>query len=808
MLGSPAARVRAPSVLVVVLVAALAPVLPASSQDRGYERAAPAAPMAAQLPPGYVDEVLLGGLETPTAFRFAPDGRLLIAEKSGVIKVYDSVDDPAPTVSTGLHVNVHNYADRGLLGMALDPDFPASPYVYVLYAYDHQPGTPAGQVPRWGNGRDLSDPCPPPSPGAKPECAIDGRLSRLTVAADGTVGEEKPLIDDGWCFQYSSHGTGTVEFGPDGYLYASAGEGASFEVLDAGVSGSCNDPAGEGGSLRSQDLRTSGDPLGLDGTVIRVDKTTGAGAPGNPLAGSADPNARRIVAQGLRNPFRFTVRRAADGTIEVYVLDVGWRSAEEVDRFRLGAAQPANFGWPCYEGPERNAAWDAADVGICEGLYAEGPGAVQAPFFHYLHGQPIFPGDTCTRSSGSAASALTFLPEDSPYPGPLDGALLVGDYARNCLWSHPALAGGDPDDGSPTPFAQGVGTPVMLQSGPGGEIHYLEIFDEASGVGRLHRIRYNQAPEALVEADRTYGPAPLTVRLDGSRSTDSTDSSGSLGYAWDLDADGAFDDSDQPRPTWTYTDGTANVPVRLRVTDSAGASDTADLELQPGNEPPVPVISTPAGMSVRPGDVVGFAGAATDGQQGTLPPESLAWSLTTRHCPQDGCHTHPEGEWTGTSGQFVVAEHERPSHLLLTLRATDERGLSCTASVRLDFAPAAPEPAPAPPPECVARPTPTPDPSPPTPTPDPPVTTPDSTRIVFRSLPRGIRMIVDGRRLRTGAGRRFEVGTRLVVVAPRRQRVRGQRWVFDGWRGHQRRRWVITVPERARTYQVRYRRGR
>ena len=72
-----------------------------------------------------------------------------------------------------------------------------------------------------------------------------------------------------------------------------------------------------------------GDPVSLDGTIIRVDPATGAGLPDNPLAGSADPNARRIIAYGLRNPFRFTFR---PGTHELWVGDVGWSTWEEINR--------------------------------------------------------------------------------------------------------------------------------------------------------------------------------------------------------------------------------------------------------------------------------------------------------------------------------------------------------------------------------------------------------------------------------------------------------------------------------------------
>src|SRR5215207_7282895 len=103
---------------------------------------APAA-RAATLPTGFQESVVFSGLTNPTAVRFAADGRVFVAEKRGVVKVFDSLTDPTPDVFADLNVNVHNFWDRGLLGMALDPDFPAQPYVYVIYTYDHVLGSSA-----------------------------------------------------------------------------------------------------------------------------------------------------------------------------------------------------------------------------------------------------------------------------------------------------------------------------------------------------------------------------------------------------------------------------------------------------------------------------------------------------------------------------------------------------------------------------------------------------------------------------------------------------------------------------------------
>lgn len=90
------------------------------------------------LPPGFQDEVVFSGLEQPTNFRFAPDGRVFVAEKPGRILVYDSLSDTTPEVFADLRGDVYDNGDRGLLGLALDPEFDEGrPYVYALYTWDH-----------------------------------------------------------------------------------------------------------------------------------------------------------------------------------------------------------------------------------------------------------------------------------------------------------------------------------------------------------------------------------------------------------------------------------------------------------------------------------------------------------------------------------------------------------------------------------------------------------------------------------------------------------------------------------------------
>ena len=98
------------------------------------------------LRPRFQESVVFTGLTNPTAIEFASDGRVFVAEKRGIIKVFDDIDDTVPDIFADLSPKVHNYWDRGLLGLALHPDFPNTPYVYVLYTLDAPIG---GAPPRW-----------------------------------------------------------------------------------------------------------------------------------------------------------------------------------------------------------------------------------------------------------------------------------------------------------------------------------------------------------------------------------------------------------------------------------------------------------------------------------------------------------------------------------------------------------------------------------------------------------------------------------------------------------------------------------
>jgi glucose/arabinose dehydrogenase len=722
---------------------------------------------ASAVPSGFADTVAISGLTQPTDVAFAPDGRVFIAEKSGLIKVFDSLSDTTPTIFADLRTQVHNFWDRGLLGIALDPQFPTRPYVYALYTYDAEPG---GTAPRWGAAGATSDGCPNPPGATLDGCVVQAQLSRLTAAGNRMTGAEQVLVS-GWCSQFPSHTVGTVRFGPDGALYASAGDGASFNHVDYGQTRNpCGDPpspagtgltppAAEGGGLRSQSVRrTAGQPVTLDGTIIRVSPDTGAGMPGNPFASSADQNARRIIAYGLRNPFRFDLR---PGGQQLWIGDVGWNTWEEIDRVAdVDDAVAENFGWPCYEGAGRQGGYDGANLDRCESLYAGG--GHTPPLHSYNHSAKVASTDTCPTGS-SSISGIAF-EDGSNYPADYDGALFFADASRGCIWVMKRGGGANPAPSQISQFVGGAGQVVQVLTGPGGDIFYLDL-----AAGQLRRVVYtgaNRLPTAVVTASPTSGPAPLTVRFDGSGSHD-LDPGDQLTYAWDLDGDGQYDDSGAVSPTYTYT-ASGRVTVRLRVTDPKGASDVQSVTITvgPTNNPPVPVIDTPtSALRWRVGDAIAFSGHATDAEDGTLAPSRLSWSVVMNHCPAN-CHAHPLQDFAGVaSGSFPAPDHDYPSSLSLVLTATDAAGVSASASRLLD---------------------------------------PQTVGLTFASDPTGLQLSVGAATITAPATRTVIVGSSNSVSAPSPQALGGSAYAFRSWSDGGAATHNVVAPATPTTYTARF----
>jgi hypothetical protein len=273
-------------------------------------------------------------LLNPTSFAFfpAPDTRILIAEKSGIVRIVKN-GALLPTPFIDLSDRVNDYWDRGLLGIAVDPNFPTNPHVFLLYTYENDAGEYEG-----------------------PKTA---RLTRVTVSGD-TASPASEVVILGTvvgrsCHDFAagadcipsdgtSHTVGAVKFASDGTIFVTTGDGADFNTVNTNA-------------LRSLDLNS------LAGKILRITRT-GQGLSTNPYwTGDASQIRSKIWGAGVRNAFRMNLK---PGTLTPYLGDVGWSTREEINVVPSGA----NLGWPCYEGSIQQAGY--APYPTCQTLY--GPG--------------------------------------------------------------------------------------------------------------------------------------------------------------------------------------------------------------------------------------------------------------------------------------------------------------------------------------------------------------------------------------------------------------------------------------------------
>jgi len=245
-------------------------------------------------------EPVVGGLALPLAIANAGDGsrRIFVAEQGGRIEIIrDGRIVATPFLDIGAEITTGG--ERGLLGLAFHPGYPADPRVFVDYT-DANGDTQVSSFVAIRGDPDRLDP------------ATETRI--LHVAQP-----------------YPNHNGGALAFDPGGMLLVSLGDG-----------GSGGDPHGNGQSLRT-----------LLGKILRIDVDhADAGHPyripaDNPYADGADGRRPEIWLWGLRNPWRMSFDRA---TGDLWIGDVGQNLWEEIDVQRAGAAGGTNFGWNRMEG--------------------------------------------------------------------------------------------------------------------------------------------------------------------------------------------------------------------------------------------------------------------------------------------------------------------------------------------------------------------------------------------------------------------------------------------------------------------------
>lgn len=631
---------------------------------------------AADVPNGFTVATIADGFDYPTSFVIAADGSIFVTEKRGKVFKLDSVNDPTPTEVADMRLRVHNNSDRGMTALAVDPNFPAEPYVYVGYTVDKAPF--GGTIPTYGHAGGNYDPCPN---SGTIGCPALSRISRLNLAN----GASEQVLFEGHCQQFPFHSVGDLAFDDGGYLLASFGDGSTGSFNEYGQRGNaCGDPGGpigsnlsapttEGGHARSQDILTRTDPTGVNGSILRVNPDNFDPVSLNPLFADQEVNAQRMIATGFRNPFRLTVD--AD-TGRIFVGNVGGAGFDEI---QLVENDFVNGGWPCYEGDDimSNHFWTRTT--ICQQLAAAGDH--DRPLFSYTRNDTITAGENCP-TGGLSVSGLA-LNRSGFGPQNMHGALFFTDYTRACIWYLPRGANGIPDPANPQLFASDVGNLVDLSFGPDGALYGMDIV-----AGELIRIsadgqNQNHPPVALFTPSVTSGAAPLDVRFDARASSD-PDQGDVLRFRWYYDDDDVTDDWGK-QVSATFTDP-GQYDVRLEITDQGGLVGSITHTIVVGAVPTVSMNQPAVGRTFEVGGTIPLAADGVDGAGDVLPDSAYEWELVLHHCvPGASCHTHGLDAVHGADGSISMPDHEYPSYVEFNLTVTDDAGLESITSRQIDY---------------------------------------------------------------------------------------------------------------------------
>ncbi len=571
---------------------------------------------AITLPPGFTDEQVTP-LASPTALAFTPDGRLLITTQPGQLRVYQNgalVGTPALDLASPNNLICSN-SERGLLGVAVDPAFatPSNNFIYVYYTFNRS-GTCVNRVSRFV-------------------------LSSANVASGETV-----LIDN-IPSTAGNHNAGDVQFGRDGYLYVSVGDGGCDYA--GGGCGGANDASRDQFELIGKILRIT-----RDGNIPNDNPFTGAGTADCRFTGGTTPGnkCRETFAWGFRNPFRIAFD-PNDGGTRFFVNDVGQNTWEEIDLAQAGA----DYGWNVREGHCANGS--TTDCG-------PPPAGMTNPVHDY------------GRDIGGSITGGAFVP-NGLWPAAYDGDYLFSDYVAGKIFRIERTGAGPRSE-----FATGLGasSAVHLRFGAraGGQALYYTTYANGGEVRRIYFTAANGVPTAAMTASPTSGPAPLAVNFDGSGSSDPDGDA--LTWLWTF-GDGQSATTSVPTTSHSYAAG--NYTASLSVRDSKGATSApVTVAISSGNTAPTPVISSPAaGSTFFVDQTITLTGSATDTQDGTINPATLQWTVLRHHLT----HTHPWFSGTGNNLTFPAPAPEdlaaaTNSYLEVILTATDSGGLAGTTN--------------------------------------------------------------------------------------------------------------------------------
>ena len=641
----------------------------------------PAGSSAATYPTGFAEQTVFSGLTNPTAVALrAGRARLRRREErpdQGLRRPRRHRRRPS---FADLRTKVHNFWDRGLLGLALDPDFPTRPVrLRPLHARRGDRRHRAALGHRRRHLRRVPDPAGRDRRRLRrqrPALAADGRRQRhgrpragadrgLVPAVPEPLGRQPRLRRRRRALRQRRRRRELQlrRLRPGRQPAQPVRRPAGRRRRDARPP-----PTAEGGALRSQDLRTTGDPTGARRhDPPRRSRTRRRGCRTTRCAGSADRE--RAADRRLRpaqpvpdSPIRPGHERALGRRRRLE--RPGRRSTGSLGPRRravatsAGRATRAPRARPATTAPTSTSARASTrpDPAPCTGAVLRLP--PRAP-----RSSPARPARRAARRSPGSRST----PAATPYPAAYDGALFFADYSRDCIWVMRDRRERPARPARPSDVRGRRGEPGRPPDRPGRRPLLRRLRRRHDPAASLLRRR-TRPPIAVATADADERAAPARRSTSTAPGSSDPDAGDTLSYAWDLDGDGEYDDSTAAQPTRTYTPA-ATTRRACEVTDDGGASEHRvghDHRRATRRRPQID-LRRPLRRCVGRGRT----GSTSTGRRPTrgrrrCPPSALDWRLVLHHCPSN-CHSTRSRDFPGVPapGSFNAPDHEYPSHLEL-----------------------------------------------------------------------------------------------------------------------------------------------
>ena len=603
--------------------------------------------------------ILADNIEACMAIDIADDGRIFYVEKKGRIFRWDPVSQSSKKLldwsNTGTQHNVYFPFENGLFGMALDPDFPQKPYIYIHYSF-------TGSDP-WGPGTGQH------------------RVSRLELIGDSIdESSEEVFLEYDFDRDAQIHSGGCLAFDNGGNLLIATGDNTSYGV---GATKNPYNPADpRPGNAIYDAQRTSANTADFRGKILRIRPSAHIGGgyslPAGNLFADSDSTFGEIYLMGVRNPFKFCVDPAtgwlAWGDVGPdAVADDSLRGPMGKDEYNL-AKRAGNYGWPYMLGdnrPYREYDYDAMTSGNWfdpNNLQNNSPnsdGIIDLPPAQpamlwedknlFTPEWPEFGKGNITAMAGAFYRYDSTIADPNKLPEYYDRTLFVMDWTRDWIKAVCLDSAGNVVKISPFLDSVTVIGPMDMKIGPDGAIYLMEWRTDKWGglTSRIVRLRYapdGRSPIAIIDADRNNGLATLVVNFDGNKSFDPDNQP--LSYRWDF-GDGS-PVATGPQVSHNYRNPGV-YSAKLEVENSNGKTGSAQLTITAGNNRPEVDIAFPVNGGVFGwGETIDFKYSISDDQDGNTGDGSIDCSdAEARVLVGHDAHAHPSVPFTTCEGSFA-----------------------------------------------------------------------------------------------------------------------------------------------------------